>query len=87
MKRKVQVLSLVSLTIMLMACSKLNLENYDRLKMGMDQKEVENIIGGPDRCEESVGSRSCLWGNKEGTFVKINFIGGKAVLFEHDGLN
>ena len=87
MKKTVQVLLLMSLTLSLIACSKLNLENYDRLKMGMEQKEVENIIGSPESCEDSVGSRSCLWGDEEGTFVKINFIGGKAVLFEHDGLN
>lgn len=86
MKRYIHILAIAVFTLFLASCSKLNMENYDRLKMGMEQKEVENIIGSPTNCEDSVGSRSCIWGSEDGKFVKINFVGGKAVLFNHDGL-
>ena len=33
----------------LFGCSKLNRENYDKIKVGMDYQEVVSIIGEPDK--------------------------------------
>ncbi len=86
MRKLLKTTALCSLILILSACSRLNMENYEKLKMGMDKAEVESIIGGASKCEESLGSESCIWGSESGKFVKINFVGGKAVLFSHDGL-
>lgn len=86
MKTLLKMTVLFALIMSVIACSRLNMENYERLKMGMEKDEVESIIGGASSCEESIGSESCLWGSESGTHIKINFVGGKAVLFSHDGL-
>lgn len=78
---------LLGLMLTLAACSKLNLENYEALKMGMDKTQVESIIGGASECTETLGSESCIWGSETGKHIKINFVADKAVLFSHDGLN
>ena len=44
------------LVLLLAACSKLTLENYDRLKSGMGYQEVKEILGAPAnaaKCWES----------------------------------
>ena len=71
----------------LAACSKLNLESYDKLDVGMKYEEVTDIIGSPESCKENLGTRSCIWGDKEGTYIKANFIAGSAIHFSHKNLN
>jgi hypothetical protein len=44
-------------------CSKLTLENYDRIKIGMSYAEVKQILGEPAKCDEVVGVRNCIWGD------------------------
>lgn len=72
--------------LLLVACSKLNKENYDMLKMGMSQEEVKAIIGEPANCSETLGTTSCLWGSEEGTYVKVNFVADNAATFSNNGL-
>ncbi len=74
--------------IMLMlitACSKLSMDNYQLLKVGMSYQEVTQIIGEPLRCEETLGTRHCQWGETDPT-IKVTFLAEKAVLFSHQGL-
>ena len=73
-------------TMVLSACSKLTQKNYDSLEMGMTQEQVEKIIGSADNCSETLGTRSCLWGSEEGTYVKVSFVAKRAVTFSHEGL-
>lgn len=80
------IIALFSL-LLLSACSKLNMENYQQLKAGMTYQEVTQIIGDPDSCDENFGTRSCLWGDLEGKNIKANFINEKAIFFSHQKLN
>jgi outer membrane protein assembly factor BamE (lipoprotein component of BamABCDE complex) len=66
-------------------CSKVSKENYDRLKVGMAYEEVVNIIGSPDSCAETFGTKTCLWGSEKKR-IKVSFIGSKAVAFSSKGL-
>ena len=79
-------MALVALVLSVAACSKLNKENYDLLKMGMSQEEVEAIIGSPENCSEALGTKSCLWGDEEGTYIKVSFVGDNAATFSNNGL-
>ena len=70
----------------LSACSKLSKENYDSLEMGMSQEEVESIIGSADNCGKTMGTMACTWGDEDSSFIKIIFMGDKAVTFNYSGL-
>lgn len=82
MKKVLVVLSVLALT----ACSKLSNENYDKLEMGMSLAEVEAVIGSPDNCSETLGTKSCLWGEEKGTYIKVSFVADNAATFSNNGL-
>lgn len=77
---------LLTIAMTLSACSKMNKENYDQLKLGMSQQEVKAIIGSPDNCSETLGTTSCIWGDEEGKYIKITFLGDNATTFSNNGL-
>lgn len=58
-------LALLSLCVVLTACSKINQENYSKLKTGMSKAEVEQLLGTPAECSGALGMSSCTWGRKE----------------------
>jgi hypothetical protein len=69
----------------LAACSKINKENYDKLKMGMDYPEVVKLLGEPTKCDGLLGAKSCTWGEAPKT-IKIQLVADKVILFESEGL-
>lgn len=73
------------ISITLLGCSKLNRENYDKIKVGMDYKEVISIIGEPDKCDSALVAKNCIWGD-ESKNITIKFISDKAVLPTMKGL-
>ncbi|HHQ4689386.1 MULTISPECIES: lipoprotein [Aeromonas] len=74
------------IALLLTGCSKLNRENYDQLKMGMSYAEASAILGKAERCDDALGTTSCLWGG-EGKNIKIRFIADKATFFSSEGIN
>lgn len=74
-----KVLPLVAMACLLMACSKLTVENYDKLKTGMAYEETVRILGTPTTCDEVLGIKSCVWGNGPSR-ISVNFLGGKIVV-------
>jgi hypothetical protein len=66
-------------------CSKLNRENYDKVKVGMDYEQVIGIIGDPDKCDAALGAKNCVWGD-DAKNVTIKFVGDKVVLPSMKGL-
>ena len=59
----------------LTGCSKVNKENYDKIKIGMSFEEVVGVLGKRDTCEEPVlKTKSCIWGSS-GKQIKIKFAG------------
>ncbi len=73
--------------LVLGGCSKVTKQNYDKIEMGMTRPDVEMILGNDANCEQQIGTYSCLWGDPDGKYIKINFIGGRAVVFTHQGLD
>ena len=66
--------------LLLSACSRVNQENYEKLKTGMAYEEVRNVLGKPDSCSETIGIRHCRWGGAE-RYIEGNFVADKAVMF------
>ncbi|WP_022947934.1 DUF3862 domain-containing protein [Methylohalobius crimeensis] len=81
----VRTLSLIALTLLLAACSKVTPENYQNLELGMDYQEVVKLLGEPDECEAVLNAESCTWGKPKKN-IKVRFISDKVVLFSSEGL-
>ena len=78
---------LTGVTLLLLACSqKVSLEHFNRLRVGQSYDEVKQIIGDPARCDETLGVRTCVWGNQE-RGIRIAFLGDAVVLLSAHNLN
>lgn len=73
------------LAIVLAACSKLTVENYDQLKVGMTYAEVRQLLGAPTQCDDVLTLRSCTWEDGE-RHVQVSFVGERVVLFNSSNL-
>jgi hypothetical protein len=60
-----RIIALLALVASLIGCSKVNQENYDRLKTGMSKAEVEEVLGKPNHCDAAMGVSSCVWGDEQ----------------------
>ena len=74
------------IALLLTGCSKLNRENYDKLKMGISYTEASSILGKAESCDDKLGTTSCVWGG-EGKNIKIRFIADKTTFFSSEGIN
>ena len=77
--------TMVLLTLLLVGCSKVNQENYDKLELGMSKQEVEAVIGGSDECSTTLGTETCEWGD-DTVRIKVGFAGDHAILYTQKGL-
>jgi len=66
-------------------CSKLTLENYDQIKVGMSYAEVKQILGDPVKCDEVLGIRSCIWAD-DARQVNVNLAADRVVVYSAKGL-
>ena len=82
---KIQTVLAMSLMLVLLGCSKLTLENYNKITVGMSYDETTQLIGAPDKCDDIMGVRNCQWGDDR-RFVNISFVGGKVLLFSSSNL-
>jgi hypothetical protein len=79
------IITLIAALLLVMGCSKLTKDNYNKLSMGMNYDEVISILGEADECSGAVGVQNCTWGGGE-KYIKVNFIAKKVVLFSAKGL-
>jgi len=75
------------LLLLLSACGNtaLTLDNYDRLEPGMTRAEVEAVLGSPSECAGALMIANCRWGGEQ-RFIQAQFIDGKALSFQYQGL-
>jgi len=71
---------LIILATLLVGCSKLSKESYDKLKVGMGYEEVVAILGKPDNCSDTLVAKSCRWGDERKN-ITVNFIGDKVIVY------
>ena len=84
-KRKISCAILALFLISAVGCSRVSKENYDKLKAGMAYEEVVNILGSPSSCSETLGTKSCVWGDEKRQ-IKVSFVASKAIAFSNKGL-
>ena len=70
---------------LLAACSKVNQENYAKLKAGMSKDEVESLLGAPGECAGALGMSSCTWGDDK-SFISVQYAGDKVMMCSGKGL-
>jgi hypothetical protein len=73
------------LLLALLGCSKLTLENYNKIEPGMRYDEVTQLIGPPTRCDDVMGLRSCSWGDEKRS-ISVSFAAGKVLLYSSSNL-
>lgn len=78
-------LALIAACVLLVACNKVNQENYSKLKSGMSKTEVEGLLGAPDECSGALGLTSCTWGDQK-AFISVQYAGNKVLMFSGQGL-
>jgi hypothetical protein len=78
-------LILLSLLLLLSACSKVTEANYAKLSAGMAKAEVQALLGAPSECSGALGISSCNWGDDK-TSISVQFAGDKVLLFSGRGL-
>jgi len=84
-KLKLFLLTLLSTLFFTSGCSKVTMENYEKLEMGMEYSEVTALLGNPNSCTESIVVKSCIWGN-ENKNIKANLLGDQIVVISSTGL-
>ncbi len=67
------------------ACSKVTAENYAKIKVGMDYKDVAAAIGNPANCSETAGFKVCKWGDEK-SGVTVRFAADKVVIHSADNI-
>jgi hypothetical protein len=75
----------LALCFLVVSCSNLSQENYEKIKVGMSYPEVEKILGSNPKCNSAVGVKTCTWGSEE-KHVKVQFVADKVVMYSSKGL-
>ncbi|MDD5367078.1 MAG: hypothetical protein PHR30_17215 [Gallionellaceae bacterium] len=82
---KIRSLIGLALFLALLGCSRLTVENYNKIAVGMPYDEVVQLIGKPAKCDDLMGLRSCAWGD-EARSVHVSFVDSKVLLFASNNL-
>jgi hypothetical protein len=84
-KGKISYVILALFLISTVGCSRVSKENYEKLKVGMAYEEIVHILGSPNTCSETLGTKSCVWGDEKRQ-IKVSLIASKAIAFSNKGL-
>jgi len=82
---KIRTLLAMSLMLVMLGCSKVTLENYNHITVGMPYDDVIQLIGAPEKCDDVMGVRNCLWGDENGA-INVSFVAGQVLLFSSSNL-
>lgn len=82
---KIRTALAMALLVTTLGCSKVTLENYNKISSGMSYEEVTALIGAPDQCDDVMGVRNCVWGNEKRS-INVSFVGGNVLLFSSHNL-
>ncbi|MCF2858669.1 DUF3862 domain-containing protein [Pseudoalteromonas sp. SMS1] len=80
MKKLLTIAALLSLS----ACSKVTIENYEKISVGMEKTELEQVLGSADSCEEKTLHTNCVWGN-ENKNITVTLVSDRVTLFSKKG--
>lgn len=74
-----------ALLLLVLGCSPLTQENYNKITVGMSYDQVTALIGKPDSCDDVMGVRNCVWGDEKRS-VQVGFVADKMLLFSANNL-
>lgn len=81
---------LVSLCLLLMACSKVSIENYQKIKIGMTMHDVTQILGKPTHADSldlaGISGTTAIWSDDK-IEITIQFFSDKVVIKNLTALN
>ena len=77
---------ILAATLSLAACSKVTLENYNQIKVGMEKTKLENVLGTADNCEEKTLHTQCVWGD-DSKNITVTLVSDRVTLYSNKGLN
>ncbi len=85
MKTAIKSVLLTVMLITLLACSKVSLDNFKKIEIGMEYNNIVALLGEPDKCDMVLNAKSCLWvdGDKK---IDIKFFADNVVLYSSTGL-
>lgn len=75
----IRMIMLLALIAMLFGCSKLTMDNYAKIKTGIEYSDVVTILGKPDSCSGALFVKNCVWGDEQQN-ITVNFVGDKVIL-------
>jgi hypothetical protein len=76
---------IIAAALSLAACSKVSLENYEKIKIGMDKTELETILGSADNCVEKTLYTHCIWGD-DTKHIEITLVSNTVTLYSKHGV-
>jgi hypothetical protein len=76
---------LVLILFIAAGCSRLTMDNYNKIKGGMTYSDAVSILGSPDKCNDVIGIRSCIWGDEKKS-INVSFVGDKVLLFSANNI-
>lgn len=79
-KKIILTLCVASSATLLVACNKLTNDNYSKLKMGMERKEVERIFGKPVNCQNALMATNCSWSEGDAS-LQVQFVDNKVITY------
>ncbi|EKE72238.1 lipoprotein [Gallaecimonas xiamenensis] len=75
----------LALVMSLSACSKVTVENYDKLSVGMKKADVEAVLGKPDNCGDAVlKAQSCQWQSGD-KVITVQYLGDTVAVYSREG--
>ncbi len=77
--------ALALILLMGAGCSRLTMDNYNKIKSGMTYKEVVGVLGSPDKCSDVLGMRNCVWGDEKRS-ITVAFVGEKVIIFSANNI-
>ena len=72
--------------LVLAGCSKIDVENYGKIEVGMSYDEARAVLGEPTRCDDVAGFRSCQWGDEQSN-INLQLVGDRVVMRSAKNLN
>lgn len=85
MKALFRALAPLLLAILVTGCSRVTIDNYDRLEVGMRYDEVKQILGPPNKCSDVLVMRTCTWGDDR-RYVSVGFVSDQVVIVTAENL-
>lgn len=80
MRHLPRLIILFTLSAALVACSKVTVENYNKLEPGMRYATVQELLGKPTRCSDILTVKNCVWGDDKSN-INVSFVADQVVLF------